>query len=159
MFCSALIQKAAIAALGVALGATALTDRDAVKSSSGDAFVSVSSRCDTTSDGWAAALRDYVIPIVTASGTGANRVRATSQLPSGLASDVRIVTNDSVCTAAYNAHIARNYAGDTTAIKSIALIQVGATRYVLEDGRRRAGEWELLDVYDASFRYLVSITR
>ncbi|MEO6864376.1 MAG: hypothetical protein ABI229_02885 [Gemmatimonadaceae bacterium] len=111
-------------------------------SSPGEASAFVSSRWDTSSNGWAAASHDYVIPIVTASGTGVNRVRATSQPPSGLATDMRVMTNDSVGAAGYNAHIARDHAGDMTAARSIALIHVGATRYVLEDGRSRADEWE-----------------
>lgn len=154
----ALIVTATLAALGTALGAaTQPQDRSAARSSLGNTSAVVPGRCDT-SNGKGADLRDYVVRIVTASGRGADRLRAASQLPSALPSDVTIVTADSVCAAAYNAHVTLKYAGDTTRIGSITLVQVGATRYVLEDIHRRAGEWGLLDVYDTSFSYLVSLT-
>lgn len=154
----ALIGTTAVVALGASLGATTLKVRRSAESSHGETPAFVSSPCDT-SYAWGGALRDYVVPIVTASGTGADRTRAVTHLPSALPSDVAIVTNDSVCAAAYNAHVARNYAGDTTRLGKIGLVQVGATRYVLEDIHRRAGEWQLLDVYDSSFKYLSSFTR
>lgn len=154
-----LIGMATVAALGTARGLTRVRDRGTVMSSPGSALALVPGRCDTSNNGWAAALRDYVVPIVTASGRGADRLRAASQLPAALASDVSIVTNDSVCAAAYTAHVALRYSGDTMRVRSIALVRAGPTRYVLEDGLTRAGEWELLDVYDSSFRYLASFTR
>lgn len=154
----ALVGTTAVVALGATVGATTSKSRSAAESAHGETSAFVSSPCDTSS-AWGGALRDYVVPIVTASGAGADRTRAVTHLPSALPSGVVIVTNDSVCTAAYNAHVARNYAGDTTRLGKIGLVQVGATRYVVEDMHRRAGEWQLLDVYDGSFRYLSSFTR
>lgn len=115
-------------------------------------------RCDTSTV-WAQNDRDYVVSIVTATGSTADRMRSAARLPPLRASDVVVVANDSVCTAAYNAHIRTKYQGDTTRIRAIMLIQAGRDRFIVDDAHRRAGEWSLLDIYDGAFNYLDSITR
>jgi hypothetical protein len=115
-------------------------------------------RCDSVA-GRGAALRDYIVSIVTGVGPGADRVRAASSLPAGQAGIVTVVSDDSVCAAAYGAQIRLKHGGDSTVVGRIALVQVGTNRYVVEDISRRAGEWALLDVYDSSRNYLASITR
>ena len=117
-----------------------------------------SPRCDTA-NGRGTALHDYIVPIVTAVGAHADRVRASSKLPSGTAGIVTIVADDSVCAAVYNAQVLLKHGGDSTVVASIGLVQVGPNRYVVEDVSRTAGEWSLLDVYDTSLNHLVSITR
>lgn len=116
------------------------------------------SHCDTTTRR-GASLREYILPMVTAVGPSADRVRAWSYLPSEPASIVTLVTNDSVCTAVYMAQVRLKHDGDSTRVGSIGLVQAGPNRYVVQDMGRRAGEWMLLDIYDTSLHYLVSITR
>jgi hypothetical protein len=70
-----------------------------------------------------------------------------------------VVTDNSVCTAAYNAQVRQLHNGDSTVVGPIGLVQVGSTRYVVEDIGRTAGEWELLDIYDSNLNYLESVTR
>jgi hypothetical protein len=116
------------------------------------------SHCDTTR-GRGTSLRDYIAPIVAAVGPAADSARAAFDLPSGPASIVTVVTDDSVCTAVYNAQVRLKHGGDSTVVGPIGLVQVGSTRYLLEDIGRTAGEWELLDIYDSNLKYLGSITR
>ena len=119
---------------------------------------SYASHCDITA-GRGASLHDYIVPIVTGVGAVADRARASSKLPVGSAGIVTVVTDDSVCNAVYNAQVLLKHGGDSTLVGPLGLVQVGSTRYVVEDLSRSAGEWTLLDVYDTNLDYLVSITR
>lgn len=116
------------------------------------------SHCDTA-NGRGTSLRDYIGQVVAAAGPDADRLRAATKLPSGPDGIVTIVTDDSVCTAVYNAQVRQKHGGDSTFVGPIGLVQVGSTRYVVEDIGRMAGEWTLLDIYDTNLNYLGSITR
>jgi hypothetical protein len=116
------------------------------------------SHCDTA-NGRGTSLRDYIGLIVAGVGPQADRLRAATQLPSGSRAIVTVVTDNSVCTAAYNAQVRQLHNGDSTVVGPIGLVQVGSTRYVVEDIGRTAGEWELLDIYDSNLNYLESVTR
>lgn len=116
-------------------------------------------RCDSDT-GAATEVREYVSALVSAQGPSADRTRAVLHLPSASSSDVTVVTDSSVCERVYAAHVSASYGGDTTAVRWISVVQVAGTRYVVWDLTRRAGEFTILDIYDANGpTYLVSVTR
>jgi len=82
-----------------------------------------SSHCDTA-NGRGTSLHDYIVSIVTGVGTHADRLRASSKLPSGSAGIVAVVTDDSVCTAVYNAQVLLKHHGDSTLVGPIGLVQL-----------------------------------
>ncbi|HEV2643584.1 MAG TPA: hypothetical protein VGT98_12790 [Candidatus Elarobacter sp.] len=118
----------------------------------------VTNYCQPVND-WTTGVRADVVEMVTLPGARMDSLREKVNLPLTTADQVSVVTDDNTCTTAYMAQVNQKRAGDTTQLGTIALIRVGSTRYVLQDLGRSAGEWELLDIYDASFNYLASVTR
>ena len=112
--------------------------------------------CVDTS-GHAAALRRYVVEIVTGNDARSVRARSLYQLPEAEA--VSLITADAQCRYAVEAyHTASRPGAPAISRTSLVVIKVGADRWVvLDPNDRSAGsEFVTIRVFDASWQLLAS---
>ena len=95
---------------------------------------------------------DFVVDLVTGTDTA---TRNAYKLPSVSASKVSVVTTASVCRqagAAYNATVAN---GRPPVSRTLVVIKVGTTRYVVFDPSEHAGEYHMQVVFDSHWSPLI----
>lgn len=112
--------------------------------------VDAQSLCIASSDPGVAAVQSYIQKLVTApAGSGLDSTRIRYQLPVAGDTAVVVVADSAVCAAAAAAYAVERPSSDTVAV---AVIRVGATRYVVWDtGHTPAGEFEMFFVFDSAF--------
>ena len=109
---------------------------------------------DTATD--AVNLRDYVVRL-TGGDPALNSTRLVYQLPLASQSQVQLVTTSKTCKDAAQAyHLAVRGASTPAISRSVAVIKVGNSRYVVIDPSERAGKFEVTVVFDTSFQPLAS---
>jgi len=102
------------------------------------------------------AVKNYVIRL-----TGAEpaliKTRQGYQLPPATASQVQIIKTKSICQRAAQAyHRAVRGPSAPQVSRTVVVIKVGTTRYVVEDPAELEGEFNVTVIFDAGFGYLVS---
>jgi len=100
-------------------------------------------------------LRDYVVRLVTEADTALVATRIRYQLPKVAASKVTVVTSASICANAGNAYHAAVTSPGTAAIsRTLVVLKVGSTRYVVTDPSQTAGEFQMYAVFDSKWKWL-----
>jgi len=109
---------------------------------------------------WAASsLRDYVVRLVTGTDSESVATRNRYQLPATIASKVTVETSSTLCNKAGAAyHTAVTAPGTPPVSRTLALVKVGSTRYVVLDPNQRAGEFEVNIVFDSKWIRLVGFS-
>ena len=103
----------------------------------------------------ASLLRDYVVLLVTGSDTGSVATRDRYQLPATQASKVTVETSTNVCNnagAAY--HAAEDTAGTPPISRTLVVVKVASSRYVVLNPGHLAGEYEVQIVFDSRWNVL-----
>ena len=96
--------------------------------------------------------------LVSDTSSESKKGRSRLQLPKLNKDSVTVVTNDSLCSVAAARHF-KTVLGDTSSFRApVTLIRVGSTRYVIEDGRSRAGEYFLYFIYDNNWQPIGTLT-
>lgn len=110
---------------------------------------------DTATD--AQVLFDAVVSIVTGTTAQADSTRAAYNLPAVTASKVSIVTTSSLCAAAGAAyHTAVAAPGTPPVSRTLVVIKIGTTRYVVSDPTETGGSgYNLHAVFDKTWHFLV----
>ena len=111
--------------------------------------------CASATDPDAVALRDYAVRLTGGDPSLARKGRAY-QLPVTPPSQIQVVTTKSVCRRAAQAyHKAVRGAGAPQISRTVVVVKVGATRYLVLDPAQRAGEFETTVIFDSSFTPLL----
>jgi len=104
-------------------------------------------------------LRDDIVSLVTATDSETVATRSAYQLPAVAASKVTVVTTASVCRKAGAAyHAAVTPPGTPPIARTLVVIKVGTTRYVVLDPTERAGEFENHIVFDSRWNRLIGFS-
>ncbi len=104
-------------------------------------------------------LYNAVVSIVTGTDSQAVLTRSAYQLPAVAASKVSVVTGATVCKQAGNAyHAAVTPPGTPPVSRTLVVIKVGTTRYVVVDPNQRAGKFTEHEVFDAKWKLLIGFT-
>ncbi len=104
-------------------------------------------------------LYNAVVSIVTGTDSLAAATRSAYQLPAVAASNVSVVTTSSTCTQAGAAyHAAVTPPGTPAVSRTLVVIKVGSTRYVVVDPNQRAGEFLEHEVFDSHCTLLIGFT-
>jgi hypothetical protein len=111
-------------------------------------YASQSSPCDTPGAYEIAMLDTAVVSSDSVFGIG---MREQLQLPAGPISSVIAVTDTIICHRAAVASGLARIRPDSMAVASVAVVRVGATRYVVFDTTSRAGEWHTGLTFDTTF--------
>jgi len=115
--------------------------------------------CHPASSEVSTALRDYVVQIVTGTNASVVNVRNTYQLLSATAGQVTLVTQKNTCkNAALAYHAALNPPGTPAISRSMIVIKISNSRYVIEDPTEVQGEYKMVMVTDASFNVLAKFS-
>ena len=104
----------------------------------------------------ALALQDFAVRLTGGDST-LNTTRQAYQLPTVAPSEVQIVKTESICrqaAQAYHKAVRGNSAPQVP--RSVAVIKVGTTRYLVLDPAEREGEFEVTVIFDSAFAPLVS---
>jgi hypothetical protein len=113
--------------------------------------------CRLADDEHARILRDYARRL-TSGDTSLASTRELYQLPPTKPGDVRIVTDEAVCQRAAQAfHVAVRGDSAPPRARQVAVVQVGRNRFLVLDPEQRQGEYELTVIFDAAWRYLVTL--
>jgi hypothetical protein len=101
----------------------------------------------------------YVVRLVTATDPATVSTRNTYHLPAVNASKVAVVSTPSVCTQAGGAyHAAVSPTGTPPISRTLLVIKVGNTRYVVVDPNEQKGEFGINIVFDSQWQVLFSFT-
>ncbi len=101
------------------------------------------------------ALYYYVVRLVTGTDSAMVANRNRYNLPSVTKSKVSVVTTSSVCNQAGAAYHAAVTPPGTPAIsRTLVVVKVGTTRYVVVDPNQRAGEFDMNEVFDSKWKRL-----
>ena len=112
--------------------------------------------CEPAASPSSLALHDYTVRLTGGDSTLA-RTREAYRLPAVPASQVRIVEDKSTCQRAARAyHRAVRGAAATPIARSVAVIRVGTTRYLVLDPAEREGEFEVTVIFDSDFTSLLA---
>jgi hypothetical protein len=104
-------------------------------------------------------LYNAVVSIVTGTDSQAVLTRNAYQLPAVAASKVSVVTTASVCRQAGVAyHTAVTPPGTPEISRTLVVIKVGTTRYVVLDPKQLTGEFRSNIVFDSQWRFLIGFT-
>ena len=112
--------------------------------------------CAAANSSAALALQDYAVRL-TGGDPALARKRQSYQLPSVPASQIQIVNTKSVCqqaAQAYNKAVRGNSAPQVS--RSVAVIKIGTTRYLVTDPAEREGEFGVTVIFDAAFAPLLA---
>lgn len=102
-------------------------------------------------------LRDYVVGVVTGTDSISAATRTAYHLPAVAASKVTVVTTASVCRQAGDAyHAAITDPGTPVVPRTLVVIKVSTSRYLVLDINQRMGEFELHYVFDSRWSPLVA---
>lgn len=105
------------------------------------------------------AMQDYVVRLVTGTDSETVATRTRYQLPVVDSSKVSIVTTIKTCQSAGAAfEKAVNPPGTPAVSRSMVVIKVSNSRYVIVDPDERVGEYEANVVTDANFNVLAKFT-
>jgi hypothetical protein len=100
-------------------------------------------------------LYDAVVRIVTGTDSEAALDRNALQLPAVAASKVSVVTTASVCNKAGAAyHTAVTSPGTPAVSRTLVVIKVSSSRYVVKDPNQRVGEFRSKIVFDSKWKFL-----
>jgi hypothetical protein len=100
-------------------------------------------------------LRNYVVSLVTGTDSATVALRMRYTLPAVDASKVSVVTTSSVCNQAGAAyHIAVTQPGTPIVSRTLVVVKVSTTRYVVLDPNQHAGEFALHVVFDKNWNDL-----
>ncbi len=104
-------------------------------------------------------LYSFVVRLVTGTDSATVATRNALQLPAVPASKVTVVTTASVCTRAGDAyHAAVTPPGTPPVSRTLLVIKVGTTRYVVLDPNELTGEFRNNIVFDARWNFLIGFT-
>ena len=104
-------------------------------------------------------LYNAVVSIVTGTDSLAARTRNAYQLPAVTASKVSVVATASVCSRAGDAYHAVVAAPGTPPVsRTLVVIKVGTTRYVVLDPNEMTGEFRNNIVFDSRWNFLIGFT-
>ena len=102
-------------------------------------------------------LRDYLVGVVTGTDSTSVATRTAYHLPAVAASKITVVTSASVCHQAGDAyHAAITDPGTPAGSRTLVVIKVSTSRYVVLDLNQRMGEFELHYVFDSKWSPLVA---
>lgn len=100
-------------------------------------------------------LRNYIVSLVTGTDSGTVALRGRYNLPAVSASKVTVVTTGSVCTQAGGAyHAAVTQPGTPPSSRTLVVVKVSTTRFVVLDPNEHAGEFALHVVFDKNWNDL-----
>lgn len=119
--------------------------------------VAADSPCSTPNDGSATLLASYKW-LATATDTSNVARRQAMGLSSIAASEVSLVADTAVCRTAVNA-INNALLPESATTTEVHVLRFGATRYVVFDEFRTAGEWIYRVIFNASFSQVFNIGR
>jgi hypothetical protein len=101
-------------------------------------------------------LREYAVRL-TGGDPSLDKKRQAYQLPKATSSQIRVVKTKSVCRQAAQAYNkAVRGASAPQVSRSVAVIKVGSTRYLVTDPAEREGEFGVTVIFDASFAPLLA---
>ena len=101
----------------------------------------------------------YIRRLVTGTDSASVATRNVYQLPAVSASKVTVVTTASACQQAGDAyHAAVTPPGTPAVSRTLVVIKVGTTRYVVADPNEIRGEFEVNIVFDAKWKYVFGFT-
>ena len=107
----------------------------------------------------AVALKDYMDRLVTRTDSESVATRTQYHLPALSASKVTVVTATSVCNRAGDAyHTTVAKPGTPRVTRTLVVIKVGGSRYVVLDPNEHMGEFQLNAIFDIKWRYLIGFT-
>jgi hypothetical protein len=112
--------------------------------------------CAASTSSAVAALHDYALRL-TGGDPSLDRKRQSYRLPKVPASQVQIVKTKSVCqqaAQAYNKAVRGNAAPRVS--RSVAVIKIGTSRYLVTDPAELEGEFGVTVIFDASFASLLA---
>ena len=112
---------------------------------------------DTSPD--AVVLKEYVVRLVTGTDSESVATRNRYQLPAVTASKVTVQTSAATCNSAGAAYHAAETAPGTPPIsRSLVVVKVSTTRYVVLDIKELVGEYKINNVFDSKWKYLIGFT-
>lgn len=100
-------------------------------------------------------LYDDVLRLVTGTDSLTSVTRNAYKLPAVAASKVSVVTSGSVCNQAGTAYNAAVSPGVQPVSRTLVVIKIGTTRYVVLDPDERAGEFQVQVVFDKQWSELI----
>ena len=104
-------------------------------------------------------LYNTIVSLVTGTDSLAVATRNAYQLPAVAASKVNVITTSSTCTRAGAAyHAAVTPPGTPAVSRTLVVIKVGTTRYVVVDPNQRAGRFMEHEVFDSHWTLLIGWT-
>lgn len=103
----------------------------------------------------ASVLHDYLVGLVTGSDSASVATRTRYQLPVVVASKVTVETSSRTCNSAGAAyHAAETPSGTPPISRTLVVVKVGNTRYVVLDPNHLVGEYDVNVVFDAGWAVL-----
>ncbi len=100
-------------------------------------------------------LHDYIVSVVTGTDSETIALRNLYHLPAVDASKVTVVTTASVCKQAGAAyHTAVTTAGTPAVSRTLVVVKVSTTRYIVLDPNQHAGEFAIHVVFDNKWKDL-----
>jgi len=101
-------------------------------------------------------LQDYTLRL-TSGDPSLDKTRLAYQLPKVASSQIEIVKTKSVCQRAAQAYHKAVRGGSAPQVsRTVAVIKVGTTRYLVTDPEEREGEFGVTVVFNASFAPLLA---
>ena len=114
--------------------------------------------CQPTNSPSSVALKDYAVRL-TGGDPSLAETRQVHQLPTTQASQVTIVKTNSTCQQAAQAYNKAVRGASAPQIsRSVSVVKVGSTRYLVLDPAEREGEYEITVIFDAAFAPLSSFS-
>jgi hypothetical protein len=102
-------------------------------------------------------LKDYMLRLTSGADTSYEATRQQYQLPLAPATQVQVVTRTKTCKAAAQAyHRAVRGAAAPPISRSVAVIKVGSSRYVVLDPTEHEGEYQVTVIFNGSFQSLAA---
>jgi len=97
----------------------------------------------------------YVVRLVTGTGSAMVANRNRYSLPAVAKSKVSVVTTATICRQAGAAyHAAVTPPGTPPVSRTLVVVKVGTTRYIVVDPNQKAGEFEVNEVFDSKWNRL-----
>jgi hypothetical protein len=107
--------------------------------------------CQPTNSPSSVALKDYAVRL-TGGDPSLAQTRQVYQLPTAQAAKVTIVKTASTCQQAAQAYNKAVRGASAPQIsRSVSVIKIGSTRYLVLDPTERQGEYEVTVIFDAAF--------
>jgi len=104
-------------------------------------------------------LKDYVVRLVTGTDSESVVTRNRYQLPTVAASKVSVETSATICNKAGAAyHAAETPPGTPPISRTLVVVKVSTTRYIVLDINELVGEYRINNVFDSKWIYLIGFT-